>query len=329
VDEEESLAELHRQLVEMAGRAGYDLQMVFVDDGSRDGSWGVIEGLAAADPRVEGVRLRRNFGKAAALMAGFDAATAPLVVTIDADLQDDPAEVPALVALLDTGSDIASGWKFDRQDPWHKRWPSLAFNLLVSRLTGVTLHDHNCGLKAYRREVLDELSLYGELHRFIPVLAASRGFRTAEARVHHRPRRHGKSKYGVSRMLTGLLDLITVKFLTSYGDRPHHLLGGLGLVSFLVGGACLAWLATKWVVTRAVPGLEAIHLHETAALYYALALCLVGAQFLSVGLLSAMITSAVAPGAARYSVAQRTPEPTRTPAVLSGPPLPGPSREAS
>ncbi|MGL4514006.1 MAG: glycosyltransferase family 2 protein [Lacipirellulaceae bacterium] len=323
-DEGATLRELHRQIAAMAARADYDLQLVFVDDGSRDDSWSTIEALAAEDPRVEGVRFRRNFGKAAALVAGFDAAVAPVVVTIDADLQDDPAEIPALVGLLDQGYDIGSGWKVDRQDPWHKRWPSLAFNGLVSWLTGVSLHDHNCGLKAYRREVLDELTLYGELHRFVPVLAASRGFRTAEAAVHHRPRLHGKSKYGVSRLLKGLLDLITVKFLTSYGDRPQHLLGGVGLVSFALGAACLGWLAVRWVVSRSVPGLEAVHLHETASLYYALALCLVGGQFLSIGLLGAMITSALAPGASRYSVAERTPTPTRAPGVI-----PGPSREAS
>ncbi|MEN0112097.1 MAG: glycosyltransferase family 2 protein, partial [Planctomycetota bacterium] len=181
LNEEASLGELHRQLLAMADSRGYELQVVFVDDGSTDGSWAEVERLAAAHDGTSGVRFRRNFGKAAALSAGFAEATAPVIVTMDADLQDDPAEVPRLIAELRTdpgadGYDVVSGWKKTRLDPWHKRWPSLVFNGLVSRLTKVRLHDHNCGLKAYRREVLDEVRLYGELHRFVPVLAAARGY---------------------------------------------------------------------------------------------------------------------------------------------------------
>lgn len=310
LNEEASLPELHRRLREMADKEGYDLQVVFVDDGSTDGSWQVIRQLAAEHSQTEGIRFRRNFGKADALSAGFAAATAPIVVTIDADLQDDPSEIPSLIAQLGDGApgsgyDVASGWKIDRKDPWHKRWPSLVFNELVSRLTGVRLHDHNCGLKAYRREALEEIRLYGELHRFVPVLAAARGFRATEVRVRHFPREHGVSKYGVSRIVKGLLDLITVKFLTGYGERPQHVLGGVGLLGFGVGGLGLAYLAVRWVVSRTLPGLEPLHLHETAALYYSLAFCLVGSQFLVIGLLGAMIASLTQQAEPRYSISER------------------------
>lgn len=309
LDEEATLAELHRQLRQVAEAEGFDLQIVFVDDGSTDGSWAVIRSLADSDPSVAGIRFRRNFGKAEALSAGFAAATAPIVVTIDADLQDDPAEIPKLVAKLHPtaeggGYDVASGWKADRKDPWHKRWPSLVFNALVSRLNNVPLHDHNCGLKAYRREAVQQVRLYGELHRFVPVLAAAQGFRVTEAKVNHRPRTHGHSKYGASRILKGLLDLITVKFLTGYGDRPQHVLGGVGLLSFTGGGLMLLYLAIRWVTSRILPGWEPIHLHETASLFYALALCMVGSQFLSVGLLSAMITASTSRERHRYNASE-------------------------
>ncbi|TWT98136.1 Undecaprenyl-phosphate 4-deoxy-4-formamido-L-arabinose transferase [Botrimarina colliarenosi] len=304
LNEAPTIAELHRRLKAVAAREGYALQVVFVDDGSTDDSWKVIGGLANAEPGVVGVRFRRNFGKADALDAGFAAATAPIVVTMDADLQDDPDEIPTLLAKLAEGYDVVSGWKVDRKDPWHKRWPSLVFNSLASRLTFVRLHDHNCGLKAYRREALADVTLYGELHRFVPVLAAARGYRVTEVPVKHHPREHGVSKYGASRIVKGLMDLITVKFLTGYGDRPQHVLGGLGLVSFAAGSLGLFYLAIRWIVTRAVEGLEPIHLHETAALYYCLAMCLVGAQFLAVGLLGAMITASLSRDRPSYSIAE-------------------------
>lgn len=313
LNEEETLAELHRQLLTVAEAEGYDPQIVFVDDGSTDRSWEIIRTLADERPGTDGVRFRRNFGKADALSAGFAVATAPVIVTMDADLQDDPAEIPKLLEKLGPDADgeaydVVSGWKFDRQDPWHKRWPSLVFNALVSRLMKVKLHDHNCGLKAYRREALDEVRLYGELHRFVPVLAAARGYRVAEVAVHHRAREHGRSKYGASRIVKGLLDLITVKFLTGYGDRPQHLLGGVGLLGFLAGGLGLTYLAVRWIVSRTVPGLEPLHLHETASLFYSLALCLVGSQFLSVGLLGAMITALLTRDKPSYSIAEQTAE---------------------
>jgi dolichol-phosphate mannosyltransferase len=306
-NEAESIEELHRQIADVAERAGYDVEMVLVSDGSTDSSWEVIESLARTDRRVHGVRLRRNFGKAAALAAGFDAAQGDVVVTMDADLQDDPAELPKMLARLDEGWDVVSGWKLVRHDPWHKRWPSKLFNWLVGRLTGVRLHDHNCGYKCYRRDVILEVRLYGELHRFVPVLAAARGFRVGEVVVNHRPRQHGRSKYGLSRIVKGFLDLVTVKFLTGYGHRPQHALGTVGLASLVLGAAVLVYLAIGWGISR-LNGNPAddFHLHQRAALYYGLGLLLLGGQFFSMGLLAEMITAFLGREADTYSIAEVT-----------------------
>ena len=196
-NEQDSLVPLLGEIEATARRANLELEVIFVDDGSRDRSWPIIAELAAANPWVHGIRFRRNFGKAAALSAGFHAAHGDIILTLDADLQDDPAEIPRFLAAVDGGLDCVSGWKRRRLDPWHKVWPSRVFNALVSWLTGVRLHDHNCGMKCYRREVLGEVRLYGELHRFVPVLAHARGFRVGEIPIGHRPRRFGSSKYGV------------------------------------------------------------------------------------------------------------------------------------
>src|SRR5262245_24469954 len=240
-NEKESLLPLHAEIVTATQQAKLDLEVVFVDDGSRDGSWEVIADLAKRYPSVRGVRFRRNFGKAAALSAGFRAAGGQVVLTLDADLQDDPAEIPRFLTALEQGGpngaplDVVSGWKRVRHDPWHKVFPSRVFNRMVGWMTGVRLHDHNCGMKAYRADVFREVRLYGELHRFIPVLAAARGFKVGEIEINHRPRRFGRSKYGMRRFIKGFLDLLTVKFLTGYGRRPQHLLGTLGLLGFVVG----------------------------------------------------------------------------------------------
>ena len=285
-----SLEQLHQELDELAREQRYELQMILVDDGSTDGTWPLIQQLAKADPRVLGIRFRRNFGKAAALSAGFDAAEGEIVVTMDADLQDLPSEVPKLVAQLDQGLDVVSGWKQDRQDPWHKVWPSKVFNFLVSWMTGVQLHDHNCGLKCFRREVINEVRLYGELHRFVPVLAAARGFRIGEVAVVHRPRTSGVSKYGWSRIPKGLLDLLTVRFITRYGDRPQHLLGTGALILFALGFLGMSYLAVIWCISR-LPGNVPVHLHETAALYYTMVMLLIGAQLLALGFVDELISA--------------------------------------
>ena len=246
LDEQDSLQELYEEITTVISGKGLSYEIIFIDDGSADASWNVIDSIAADDKRVRGIRFRRNFGKAAALHAGFRSSGGDIVFTLDADLQDDPAEIPRFLEKLEGGDvDVVSGWKRVRHDPWHKVLPSRVFNWLVSRLTRVKLHDHNCGFKCYRRGVVKELRLYGELHRFIPVLAASRGWLIGEIEVNHRPRLHGTSKYGVGRIAKGFLDLITVYLLTGFRQRPHHLLGTLGLLLFSAGMAGLIFL-TGW-----------------------------------------------------------------------------------
>jgi glycosyltransferase involved in cell wall biosynthesis len=234
-NERESLPPLYEQIAAAVQGTGLSAEVIFVDDGSRDGSWEVIKDLAGRDLRVRGVRFRRNFGKAAALQAAFEIVRAPRVITLDADLQDDPAEIPNFLKQLDQGYDLVSGWKKVRHDPWHKVFPSRVFNAMVSWMSGVELHDHNCGMKAYDVAVVREVRLYGEMHRFIPVLAAARGFRVGEVVIHHRPRQFGRSKYGAKRFLRGFLDMLTVNYLTRYGRRPMHLLGAAALAVGLAG----------------------------------------------------------------------------------------------
>jgi glycosyltransferase involved in cell wall biosynthesis len=308
-NEAESLEELYREIAEVAQAQGYSLEIIFVDDGSRDGSWSVIRRLAAADGRVRGIRFRRNFGKAAALSAGFADAQGELVVTLDADLQDDPHEIPRFVAIMGDQYDVVSGWKQRRRDPWHKVFPSRVFNWMVSRLTGVHLHDHNCGMKCYRRQVLQEVHLYGELHRFVPVLAANRGFRIGELAINHRPRKFGRSKYGLSRFVKGFLDLLTVKFLTGFGQRPQHVLGTIGLVLFALGAIGMTYLAGQWAISRLiaafVEGWEPVHLGNRPALIYSVGLLLMGGQFMSIGFLAELFVAYHNPASRAYSVAER------------------------
>ncbi len=301
-----SLEPLHKELAEIAAANDYDMEIIFVDDGSIDDSWQVIERLAAKDSRVRGVRFRRNFGKSAALSAGVSHASGVLVVTLDADLQDDPHEIPHFLAALGDKYDLVSGWKRLRHDPWNKVIPSRVFNAMVSWLTGVELHDHNCGMKCYRREIFDEISLYGEMHRFIPALAAARGFRIGEIEIKHRPRRFGQSKFGVSRIVKGFLDLLTVKFLTAFGQRPQHILGSIGLLAFVIGAGIMTVLAGYWLVSRIpVFGLAPIQLHERPALLYSVALLLMGGQFLSVGILGELFISYHRPERRSYSISEK------------------------
>ncbi len=246
-NERDSLPRLLAEIMVAAGTLGQRLEVVFVDDGSTDDSWAVVRKLAA-DDRVSGLRFRRNFGKAAALQAGFDRAAGGVVFTMDADLQDDPAEMPRFLQKLADGFDVVSGWKQVRHDPWHKVWPSRVFNRMVSRVTGVNLHDHNCGFKVYRAEVLREVRLYGERHRFVPVLAAAEGWRVGELGIHHRPRQYGRSKFGARRFLKGFLDMLSVRFATEFGRRPLH---ALGTAAVMLGIAALAFSSlavSSWVL---------------------------------------------------------------------------------
>ncbi len=254
---------------------------------------------------MRGLRFRRNFGKAAALSAGFSHARGELVMTLDADLQDDPREIPRFLAAMQNNLDVVSGWKKVRNDPWHKVFPSRIFNSLVSKLTGVKLHDHNCGMKCYRREIFDEVQLYGELHRFVPVLAASRGYRVGEIEINHRPRKFGRSKYGFERFIKGFLDLLTVKFLTGFGQRPQHILGSIGLVSFVVGALMLVYLAGYWIISRLGLGIEVMHLSGRPILLYSMALLLLGGQFMSIGFLAELFIAYHGPRIKTYSICER------------------------
>ena len=227
-------------------------------------------------------------------------------MTLDADLQDDPAEIPNFLKEMDKGFDVVSGWKQLRHDPWHKVLPSRVFNWMVSRLTGVALHDHNCGIKCYRREVFDEVRLYGELHRFVPVLAAARGFRVGERVIQHRPRLFGKSKYGVTRFVKGFLDLLTVKFLTGFGQRPQHILGAVGLASFVLGALGMTYLAFYWLVSQIFPALELLPLHQRPAVIYSVGMLLLGGQLMSIGFLGELIIAYNQHGADNYSIAEQT-----------------------
>lgn len=304
-NEAESVALLHRELAKVADDEGYEIEAIYVDDGSTDGSWQAVRQLAATDARVRGIRFRRNFGKAAALSAGFQACRGELVMTLDADLQDDPREIPRFLAAMDTQLDVVSGWKKVRHDPWHKVGPSRVFNWMVSRLTGVELHDHNCGMKCYRREIFREVRLYGELHRFVPVLAAARGFKVGELVIAHRPRKFGQSKYGVKRFVKGFLDLLTVKFLTGFGHRPQHLLGTLGLSCFGLGALGMVYLALYWLAC-VVRG-ENPQLHQRPLLLYSVGALLLGGQLLSIGFLAELITAFLGRDADTYSIAEETP----------------------
>jgi glycosyltransferase involved in cell wall biosynthesis len=301
-DEEASLAALYDELAAVFAESVKEpAEFVFVDDGSRDGSWAVLVSLAQRDPRVRAIRFRRNFGKAAALTAGFEVCRGELVFTLDGDLQDDPAEIPRFLAALGAGYDVVSGWKKTRHDPWHKVYPSRIFNWMVSGVSGCRLHDHNCGFKLYRIDALREVGIYGELHRFIPVLAHSRGFRVTEVEVRHRSRRHGVSKYGFSRFFKGFLDLLTVRFLTRFRQRPLHVLGGAGLALLGLGSLGMLYLAVLWLDPSNRP------IGSRPLLFYSIAFLLVGMQLLSVGVLAELVTAYNIRAEDTYSVAETCP----------------------
>jgi glycosyltransferase involved in cell wall biosynthesis len=305
INEAPSLETLRQEIVEAATAAGHDYEIIFIDDGSKDATWSTIASLAADDSHVRGIRFRRNFGKAAALTAGFEASRGETVFTLDADLQDDPREIPKFLEKLSAGADVISGWKKKRHDPWHKVFPSRVFNWLVGKLTGVKLHDHNCGFKCYRRDVIEEVRIHGELHRFVPVLAAAQGFSVAEVEVNHRPRKFGSSNYGLTRIVKGFLDLLTVLFLTSYRKRPQHLLGTFGLSSFFLGAAGITYLAIYWVVKHYGGYTTWPPLHDRPLLHYSIALLLLGGQFIAIGILAELITATMGRDAPQYSIRER------------------------
>ena len=307
LDEYESIEELHTRILDVCAANQIKAQIVFVDDGSTDSTWQVMQRLVQDHATTEAIRFRRNFGKAAALSAGAEVCSGEFVITMDADLQDDPQEIPRFLEKLNEGFDVVSGWKQVRHDPLHKVLPSRVFNWLVSTLTGVKLHDHNCGFKAYRREIFDEIELYGERHRFIPVLAAARGWKPGEIVVEHHARKFGHSKDGFSRMITGFLDLLTIYLLTGFSSRPLHLIGVGGMLFFAAGGIGMVYLSAWWIISRLGVSIDVVHLHEKAVFYYCILAVLLGAQFLLAGLLAELIVARTHGPRDTFSVAERVP----------------------
>lgn len=281
LDEAESLPELYQQIIAALEPTGKSFEILFIDDGSRDGSFKIIKQLREKDERVRAIQFRRNYGKSAALGVAFEAVRGNVVVTMDADLQDDPGEVPALVDQLDEGYDLVSGWKKNRKDPITKTLPSKLFNWVTCRVSGLWLHDFNCGLKAYRREVVETIPVYGELHRYLPVLAHWSGFHVTERPVKHHPRKYGISKFGIGRFTHGLFDLLTVYFVSNYTRRPLHLFGSFGLLSFGIGLVFALYLTWLW--------LNGIGIGTRPLLQLSILLMVLGIQLTSIGLIAEMI----------------------------------------
>jgi len=304
-EEAASLPELAAELHAVCQQQDWAYEVWMVDDGSRDDTWATIAQLHAEDPRVAGIRLRRNYGKSAALAAGFAHVRGRYVATLDADLQDDPHELPALIATLQEGYDLVSGWKRERRDPVSKTLPSRFFNRVTRVVSGLPLHDFNCGLKVYRREVVEHVTLYGELHRYIPLLAKWEGFdRITEQEVQHRPRQHGQTKFGLERFIRGFLDLISVVFLTRFAARPMHFFGGLGTLSFLAGFFISLYLTLDKVIYGSYIG-------DRPLLLLGLLMILFGAQMFTTGLLGEMIISRRMEEEGAYEVAEAHPAPVR------------------
>jgi glycosyltransferase involved in cell wall biosynthesis len=279
-NEAPSLEELHAELTEALGSRGFSYEIIIVDDGSTDDSFKILAELQAVDPRLRVIRFRRNFGQTAAFAAGFDYARGRVIVTADGDLQNDPGDIPALLEALDRGADIACGWRKDRKDLlMSRRLPSILANWLISVTTGVWLHDYGCSLKAFRAEVVKPLKLYGEMHRFLPAIASEQGVSITERVVNHRPRRHGKSNYGISRTVRVILDLMTVKFLLSYSTRPLQIFGLMGFVMAMLGGAITAWLAyVKLILGESIA--------NRPLLLFGILLAFTGVQLVTLGLLA-------------------------------------------
>lgn len=280
-NEREALPELIAEIDQACAGLGLEWETIVVDDGSTDGTFQSISELAESNPRLGAIRLRRNFGKSVALAAGFDATRGDRVITIDGDGQDDPADIPRLLDAVDAGSDLVSGWKRDRQDPFSRRLASKIFNWFTARVTGVDLHDMNCGFKAYRGECARSIEVYGEMHRFLPAFAAQQGWRVSEIPVNHRPRLHGSSRFGLERYRRGALDLLTVAFLGRYQNRPLHLFGFLGMALGSLGFLICLYLSIIWI------GGESIG--ERPLLFLGVLLIVVGVQLFSLGLLGQMM----------------------------------------
>ena len=291
LNEKESLPELRSRIDKTMAAEGLSYEIIFIDDGSTDGSWDVIADFAKADPRIHGIRFRRNYGKSAALYCGFERAQGDIVVTMDADLQDAPEEIPAMRRMiLDDGYDLVSGWKKHRKDnALTKNLPSKLYNATARRVTGIKLHDMNCGLKAYRKEVIKSIEVYGEMHRYIPYLAKNAGYtKIGEMPVHHEKRKYGKSKFGMNRFVNGVLDLQSLWFLSSFGKKPMHFFGTSGLLMFLIGFVMTVWIIVAKLVHQA-NGVRFRAVTDQPLFYLALLTLVLGVMLFLAGFIGEMI----------------------------------------
>ncbi len=283
LNEEESLTELYSRITEVLSKLSQNYEIIFVDDGSTDKSYNILQSIKSKDDKVRIFQFQKNYGKSAALSLGFSEARGEIIITIDADLQDDPKEIPLLVSKLNEGYDVISGWKKQRKDPLSKIIPSKIFNLVTSLLTGIKIHDFNCGLKCFRKTVVKNIKVYGELHRYIPALAAFDGYKVGELEVIHHFRKYGKTKYGMSRFFYGFFDLITVIFVSKYTHRPLHLFGIVGLLFFTFGFGINLYLTIRWF--------QGFGIGNRPLLFLGILLIILGIQFVSIGLLGEMIVN--------------------------------------
>ncbi len=290
-NEDESLGELHQWIVATVSKAGINTEIIFVDDGSKDRSWAVIEELCRENPHVKGIRFRRNYGKSAALNSGFRAAEGKVVITMDADLQDSPEEIPGLYQMItEEGYDLVSGWKKRRHDPVSKTLPSKFFNWVTRRTSGIKLHDFNCGLKAYRSDVVKSIEVYGEMHRYIPVIANYAGFtRIGEKVVAHQSRKYGVTKFGLDRFFKGYLDLLSITFVSRFGRRPMHLFGMIGTLMFFLGFLAAAWIGAQKLYYLH-HGIKAILVTDSPYFYLSLTLMIIGSQLFLAGFLAELVS---------------------------------------
>lgn len=309
LNEEESLRELHDWIVSVMEANGFSYELLLIDDGSTDNSWQVIESLSSANPHVKGIRFVRNYGKTAALQTGFEACSGEVVITMDADLQDSPDEIPALYEMISSGRyDLVSGWKKKRYDPLSKTIPTKLYNGVTRSISGIKLHDFNCGLKAYRQRVVKNITIYGEMHRYIPVIAKWNGYgRIGEKVVEHRPRKYGRTKFGLERFLFGFLDLLSIAFVNKFGRRPMHFFGGVGMLMFLLGS-----LATAWVIGEKLynihAGLKFRNATDNPMFFLALLSIVVGTQLFLAGFLGELFVKQSVSKTSEYSIAEKTGE---------------------